>query len=71
MRCEKNGKMLSFHVKFLLTDGRTTVKQYAPHLSMQGHENKGPKHTHFAMFWNFYVRRRHDVNIRTVQSTMS
>ena len=28
--------MLSFHVKFVQTDGRTTVKQYAPDLSIQG-----------------------------------
>ena len=31
--------MLSFHVKFVQTDRRTTVKQYAPDLSMWGHKN--------------------------------
>ena len=31
--------MVSFHVKFVQTDRWTTVKQYAPHLSMQGHRN--------------------------------
>ena len=35
--------MLSFHVKFVKidrqTDGRTTVKQYAPDLSIRGHKN--------------------------------
>ena len=29
-----------FHVKFVQTDRRTTVKQYAADLSMQGHKNK-------------------------------
>ena len=29
--------MLSFHVKFVQTDGRTTVKQYALDLSVRGH----------------------------------
>ena len=28
--------MLSFHVKFVQTDRRTTVKQYAPDLSTRG-----------------------------------
>ena len=32
--------MLSFHVKFVQTDGRTTVKQYAPDLSIRGHKKK-------------------------------
>ena len=39
--------MLSFHVKFVQTDGwadgptdrQTEVKQYAPDLSMRGHKN--------------------------------
>ena len=31
--------MLSFHVKFVQTDRRTTVKQYAPDLLIQGHKN--------------------------------
>ena len=35
--------MLSFHIKFVQTDRRmdswTTVKQYAPDLSIQGHKN--------------------------------
>ena len=33
--------MLSFYGKFVQTDtdGRTTVKQYAPDLSMRGHKN--------------------------------
>ena len=31
--------MLSFHVKFVQTDRRTTVKQYAPNLLMRGHKN--------------------------------
>ena len=42
--------MLSFHIKFgqtdPQTDGRTTVKQYVPDLSMRGHKNapfEGPK----------------------------
>ena len=34
--------MLSFHIKFVQTDGRmdsrTTVKQYAPNLSIWGHK---------------------------------
>ena len=29
--------MLSFHVKFVQTDRRTTVKQYVPDLSIRGH----------------------------------
>ena len=36
--------MLSFHVKFVQTDRRldrrTTVKHYAPDLSIRGHKNK-------------------------------
>ena len=36
--------MLSFHVKFVQTDERTdretTVKQYAPNLSIQGHKKQ-------------------------------
>ena len=32
--------MLSFHVKFVQTDGRTTVKQYALDLSIRGHKNE-------------------------------
>ena len=32
--------MLSFHVKFVQTDGRTTVKQYAPDLSIWGHKKE-------------------------------
>ena len=31
--------MLSFHVKFVQTDRRTTVKLYAPDLSIRGHKN--------------------------------
>ena len=35
--------MLSFHVKFVQTDrqmdGQTSVKQYAPDLSMRGYKN--------------------------------
>ena len=31
--------MLSFHFKFVQTDRRTTVKQYAHDLSIQGHKN--------------------------------
>ena len=33
--------MLSFHIKFVQTetDRQTTVKQYAPDLSIQGHKN--------------------------------
>ena len=31
--------MLSFHVKFVPTDGQTTVKQYAPDLSIRRHKN--------------------------------
>ena len=30
--------MLSFHVKFVQTDGRTTVQQYASDLSIRGHK---------------------------------
>ena len=30
-------------------------------------KNKGPKHTDLAMFWNFYVGRRHDVKVCTVR----
>ena len=30
--------MLSFHVKFVQSDRRTTAKQYAPDLSMWGHK---------------------------------
>ena len=33
-----NEKMLSFHVKFVQTDRWTTVKQYAPNLSIRGHK---------------------------------
>ena len=45
--------MLSFHFKYVQTDRdrhtygrtdrRTTVKQYAPDLSMWGHDKKNPK----------------------------
>ena len=42
--------MLSFHAKFVQTDrradGQTTVKQYAPHLSIRGHKKEG-KGIHF------------------------
>ena len=31
--------MLSFHVKFVQTDGQTTVKQFAPDVSIPGHKN--------------------------------
>ena len=31
--------MFSFHSKFMQTDRRTTVKQYAPDLSIPGHKN--------------------------------
>ena len=31
--------MLSFHDKFVQTDRRTTVKQYAHDLSVRGHKN--------------------------------
>ena len=31
--------MLSFHAKFVQTDRRTTVKQYATDLSIRGHKN--------------------------------
>ena len=34
-------------------------------------KNKGPKHTHLAMFWNFCVGLRHDVKICTVRSMTS
>ena len=33
--------MLSFRVKFVQTDRWTTVKQYAPDLSIHGHKNVG------------------------------
>ena len=32
--------MLSFQVKFVQTDRWTTVKQYTPDLSMQGHNKQ-------------------------------
>ena len=32
--------MLSFHVKLVQTDRQTMIKQYAPDISIQGHENK-------------------------------
>ena len=36
--------MLSFHIKFVQTDRRITVKQYAPHdLSIRGHKKGSPK----------------------------
>ena len=35
--------MLSFHVKFVQADRQTTVKQYAPDLSMRGHKKSGRK----------------------------
>ena len=27
-------------------------------------EPKGPKHTHLAIFWNFCIEWRHDVNMK-------
>ena len=42
--------MLSFHIKFAQTDGRTDrrtmVKQYAPDISIQGHKKKEMTSTH-------------------------
>ena len=43
--------MLSFHIKFVQTDRRTTEKQYTPDLSMLGHKNAGTK-THFNLAHN-------------------
>ena len=34
--------MLTFHVKFVKTDGWTKVKQYAPNLYMGGHKKSLP-----------------------------
>ena len=50
--------MLSFHVKFVQKDGQmdrqTTVKLYAPNLSIQGHKNVGKGeiagNQHFLLF---------------------
>ena len=44
--------MLSFHVKFVQTDRRTTVKQYAPDLSMRGHKNQDEYER--SQFFNFF-----------------
>ena len=49
--------MLSFHVKFVQTDRqmdgwtdrRTTVKQYAPDLSIRGHKNTQNGKCHFRL----------------------
>ena len=54
--------MLSFHVKFVQTDrrtdgqtdGQTTVKQYAPDLSIWVHKNAGSKH--FLLFQQCFQR---------------
>ena len=35
--------MLSFHVNFVQSDRRKSVKQYAPDLSIQAHENYDSK----------------------------
>ena len=42
--------MLSFHVKFVQTDRRTTVKQCAPDLLIRGHKN-GSTHSHFTIIF--------------------
>ena len=54
-----NGKMLSFHVKFVQTarrtDRRTTVKHYAPNLSIWGHKKvKLLKMRNFTFFHNVF-----------------
>ena len=56
--------MLSFHVKFVQTDrqteGQTTVKQYAPDLSIQGHKNmteeieNADEYSHFLPHTKFF-----------------
>ena len=50
--------MLSFYVKFEQTDGRTdrmtTVKQYAPDLSMRGHK-KQLKNNVKKCFLNYHI----------------
>ena len=47
--------MFSFHVKFVQTDrrtdGRTTVKQYAPDLSMRGHKKGENAHQTHTITW--------------------
>ena len=43
--------MLSFHVKFVQTDGRAMVKQYAPDLSIRGHKKFNKTKTPFWCVW--------------------
>ena len=53
--------MLSFRVKFVQTDRRTKVKQYAPDLAMWGHKNiveKGETASH-QQFLLFCHKNRH------------
>ena len=47
--------MLSFHVKFVQTDGWITVKQYARDLSTRGHKNvSGDCHKEYVCTANKY-----------------
>ena len=42
--------MLSFHVKLVQIDGRTTVKQYAPDILIREHKRQFPDYEHFLLF---------------------
>ena len=53
--------MLSFHVKFVQTDRRTTVKQYAPDLSIWRHKkvvrkHENAPHRHFLLFLHSFQK---------------
>ena len=47
--------MLSFHVKFVQTDRRTTVRQYAPDLSIINIIKKDASVQHFALFTQCFL----------------
>ena len=48
--------MLSFHVKFVQTDRRTTAKQYAPDLLIRGHKKAYLIHVNISLFPTTYQK---------------
>ena len=55
--------MLSFHVKFVQTDRRTTVKQYAPDLSIRGHKKGVEQALEISFYLLLFFRKQ---NVRFV-----
>ena len=59
-------------IKFLFQQS-TNVRFFLSHnwIKWIKLKNRGLKHTHLAMFWNFCVGWHHDVNVSTVRSITS